>query len=957
MFVRGTVSLVVFLLSLLVIPASLSVLAVEKPYLYTPPFACHDGVWEDGEFCGRDAYSTTGIPDMNHDCRVDGLDVGLFALQYGMSGADLSADFNDDGIVNELDDYFIMITKMGLMAFPCNGLLPSTCEGSIALSFSSNPATIVDNVSQAPGTYTAYVIVDNVVGGQIFEYAIQTSENVVILSHTPVSPVSDIWGPICLGGYDSMVFTHSAPLGVGPALVATVEYRLTDANPATLKIGQGPCSYARVRWAETDAAVSHSFEDVSHAGINGSTPPSVTPECVPIGTIAGTVYGDMDADCIFDIGTELPVAGRMIVVTPGPYYGSTDLDGNFSIAVPVLDLGEQYTVTQATILQDPYRLQTCQSSASYLVTVVANTTASGNDFALIPFGTIAGTAYYDVANDCVFIAAVDFPIPGFIIEANPGGYVAFTDANGNYEFKVPYGTYTVSFSASNAPWIVQPCQPPPYVVNVPVGGAMSGKDFATLTTGTPLCDATVQIVSNGIVSGLPACHGWLFTTPCPSFEHEYLFAVHTYQAFSAPIAAGALLDITLGVGFTISNVSCAQSISTVSSSGPNQRTIQFDDPLPPGFSYVVRVRATPSNGGPYQTSVVFNGVGFCSLTESASMTEVSACACDPNDKAVTPAGCGPNGNVPGDEPFTYKIRFENVGPGPAHNIFIEDVLDDDLDFTSLRVVDSSHPVTGVQINPGNLMVINFDNIELPGTYDLNGNKGYVTFTIDPLPGLPEGTTIENTAAITFDANEKVITNTTLNTIRSVPSPNAAFASVDTCVTGSPGASFSYTGSTADNATFAWDFGPDATPTTSTLQNPSGIAFASAGNKSVTLTVTRFGCEAVVTDDVTVVACTPTGAGPNGMPTVHSLAQNHPNPFNPSTTIEYALATSEHVTIAIFDVKGARVKTIVDAPTPAGWHRVVWDGLNSSGSQVASGVYLYRMQAGAFVQTKRLVLLK
>ncbi|MDH4038862.1 MAG: T9SS type A sorting domain-containing protein [Candidatus Krumholzibacteria bacterium] len=88
-----------------------------------------------------------------------------------------------------------------------------------------------------------------------------------------------------------------------------------------------------------------------------------------------------------------------------------------------------------------------------------------------------------------------------------------------------------------------------------------------------------------------------------------------------------------------------------------------------------------------------------------------------------------------------------------------------------------------------------------------------------------------------------------------------------------------------------------------------------------------------------------------------LAQNVPNPFNPSTTIAYSLASNADVALAIFDVTGARVKTLVSGRENTGVHRVAWDGTNDRGARVSSGVYFYRLIAGSFKSTKKMVLLR
>lgn len=92
-------------------------------------------------------------------------------------------------------------------------------------------------------------------------------------------------------------------------------------------------------------------------------------------------------------------------------------------------------------------------------------------------------------------------------------------------------------------------------------------------------------------------------------------------------------------------------------------------------------------------------------------------------------------------------------------------------------------------------------------------------------------------------------------------------------------------------------------------------------------------------------------------TSFTLKQNYPNPFNPITTIEYSVPNSEWVTLKIFDMVGREVKTLVNEQKPAGSYTVRWDGTNSEGRPVASGTYLYKMNAGAFVQTKKMVLLR
>jgi len=85
--------------------------------------------------------------------------------------------------------------------------------------------------------------------------------------------------------------------------------------------------------------------------------------------------------------------------------------------------------------------------------------------------------------------------------------------------------------------------------------------------------------------------------------------------------------------------------------------------------------------------------------------------------------------------------------------------------------------------------------------------------------------------------------------------------------------------------------------------------------------------------------------------------NYPNPFNPSTTISFNLATDADVTVEVFNVKGQKVKTLVNQKMTQGQHEVIWNGLNEDNKPVSSGVYLYRVKADNQESVKRMILLK
>jgi methionine-rich copper-binding protein CopC len=94
-----------------------------------------------------------------------------------------------------------------------------------------------------------------------------------------------------------------------------------------------------------------------------------------------------------------------------------------------------------------------------------------------------------------------------------------------------------------------------------------------------------------------------------------------------------------------------------------------------------------------------------------------------------------------------------------------------------------------------------------------------------------------------------------------------------------------------------------------------------------------------------------------LPSEFALAQNYPNPFNPSTEVGFSLPIDADVELSVFNVLGQKVTTLAYGRMPAGNHTVTWQGTSSDGTPVASGIYFYRISAGNFVETKKMMLLK
>jgi hypothetical protein len=139
------------------------------------------------------------------------------------------------------------------------------------------------------------------------------------------------------------------------------------------------------------------------------------------------------------------------------------------------------------------------------------------------------------------------------------------------------------------------------------------------------------------------------------------------------------------------------------------------------------------------------------------------------------------------------------------------------------------------------------------------------------------------------------------------------------------------------------FDPNGQPVTS-LQDTLYITDGTKGTNADVMTI-------VVNFDVSSDVKERTG----NLPTVYSLSQNYPNPFNPTTTINFALPEASHVSLDIYNVLGQKVRTLVNEPLAANNYEVEWDGRNETGSEVASGIYFYKLQTDNFVNTKKMIL--
>ena len=135
------------------------------------------------------------------------------------------------------------------------------------------------------------------------------------------------------------------------------------------------------------------------------------------------------------------------------------------------------------------------------------------------------------------------------------------------------------------------------------------------------------------------------------------------------------------------------------------------------------------------------------------------------------------------------------------------------------------------------------------------------------------------------------------------------------------------------------------------------ALSSATQSGITFDSPAMSVQYVMIDGTDQSTAVEPGAPKNNKPSQFELDQNYPNPFNPTTQIRYRLATQSHVRIDIYNILGQHVVTLINARQSAGVHVIQWSGRDEQGASVSSGIYIYRMQAGDFAKTRKMMLIK
>lgn len=340
----------------------------------------------------------------------------------------------------------------------------------------------------------------------------------------------------------------------------------------------------------------------------------------------------------------------------------------------------------------------------------------------------------------------NFMLGQFHYEKNDNGFVHnITSPNGMasiYDIN-PANSYDLSYTISDAYAANYAVAPSSYSnVSVVPGGGMIDYYFPVTVTSA-YDDLAVTIIAN--------------QAPQPGFT--YTQTVRYTNNGSQTVASGT---ITYTKPSAVSIVSVSESGATTSATG---FTYNFSNLAPfesRDITVVLQVPTIPTvTLGQTLTAtadIAPLAGDVAPENNSAVATQVIIGSWDPNDKAESRGEYVLFSDFTADDYLYYTIRFENMGTAPALDVRITDVLEDQLDESTVTMVAASHNY--VLDRTDNVLNWTFDNIMLPhASANPEGAKGYVQFKVKPMPGYAIGDVIQNAASIYFDFNPAVITNT------------------------------------------------------------------------------------------------------------------------------------------------------------------------------------------------------
>ncbi|SEQ61277.1 DUF7619 domain-containing protein [Neolewinella agarilytica] len=545
-------------------------------------------------------------------------------------------------------------------------------------------------------------------------------------------------------GYDDQCYIHTRiPETIGPVTTTfnVTPADCTDEGGSVTLVVDPPAD--RVLWSIT--------------GSNSSWDSTFTIDNVPPGWHSASRIERPQGCTLFNLPFYVPPAVAFnVVVNARP--DCDNATGELEVMVEQPATGS-YSVAWSDGAEGPVNANL--STGWYSVTVTDDEGCESHQNFYLPatepcLSTISGYAYLNT--DCVCAADSNyFPLSGIEICATSTDYTQCTYTNhaGAYTLVLPEtGVFEITSDALSEDYLTENCSPG--TVNISTLGQQVSVP-AIYYCGAPVYDAAVAINCS---------------TPRPGFEQTSTIRLRNN---------GVLPFDTVYLNATISPLIDVNYISPQPASFDpvtNEITWLSRTSLSHQAYLNFKVRGTVigelGEEAVSSVSLSLNEMETVYNNNEAACHSVIVGSYDPNDKQVFPNGVGESGTLaPADSLLNYTIRFQNTGTDTAFTVIVRDTLDrETFDLNSFRFTASSHPVT-INIEQKNILVFSFFNILLPdSTTSLAGSNGYVRFDIELSPDLAPGTPIENSAAIYFDYNEPIITNTTMNVLTATRNPDA-----------------------------------------------------------------------------------------------------------------------------------------------------------------------------------------
>ncbi|CAA6829610.1 MAG: internalin, putative [uncultured Aureispira sp.] len=690
----------------------------------------------------------------------------------------------------------------------CDGLLTASASGGTTpYTYLWNNGALGDSITGiCAGTYA--VTITDAVGCTATDNIIVTQPSAIVATITNVTntfcfgsctgsatiigsggsaPYTYLWGPgtgfqttstvtnLCTGTYSVTVtdmngcVTSNAVSIAQPSSFNTVissftnpsSPNATDGSATAIATGgTAPYTYT---WATgaTTASINNLGAGtycVSITDANGCSSAS----CITLldnVTLIGVVRQDTNHNCIAD-STEPLVAYQIIKTTnnstgnvryfttnyDGAY--SADLDtGNYTLEfIPInAPYGNSCTTTQSLSLNALNPIDTLDWTVESLVPCHLMTVSMSAPFLRRAGGGSAYSVYYcNNGSSTAYNSYVDVEIDSFLTVLNTS--VPIASQTGNlYRFNLD----TVDVGECGSIYI-----------NVVVNAtAIPGQTHCSQAHIYPdsFC---LPLWSGSILDASSQCQNDTILFKIKNIGNSMLVA-NNYNIFEDDIII-QMAPFNLNAGDSIEIIQLADSGKTYRIQA-NQAS-GFPAILGPVVAHSSIEGCLPFSSGLFNT-------GFLTQYYTGNSTpfididcQQSIASFDPNDKAAQPAGYGSPHYIDANTPLNYKIRFQNTGTDTAFTIVIIDTLSSNLNPASLQMGASSHPYTWALSGAG-ILTVNFEDILL---VDSIANEplshGFFTYTIDQVTNLTNGSTINNQAAIYFDFNPPIFTNTTLHTI-------------------------------------------------------------------------------------------------------------------------------------------------------------------------------------------------